>query len=643
MAEAKSKRFTNMVSQMRHGTIIFAVGVALNLVGYYFTQSFRAPFALSTIGTVLSTALGGYFPGVLAGFVTNLVRSVHDYNILSYGFLDMLVALISNLLIKKGFFEKFYKALLTIPVLVFITGVIRYAVSLIIGMKEDGFVVTVLWELVDKSIVAIVVFIALKVLPPEAYINEKTAEYNYVNKGKSRVLSIRGKILIMLSLVCVLIATAITSISYMQYRDEVIQDHIRLGRGAIQLIREKLDPDRVDDFIEHGYMAVGYYSVENYLYDLRDNLPDAEYIYIYKMKHTGILVVFDIDTDEVEADEPGDFIEYEPVMKKYKNDFLAGREIEPTISNDRYGFLLSVYEPIFDRKGNVACYACVDFSMDVLNRYIIEFIIRIVTMFIGFVLLIFAMFIKLMDMNIVSPINAMSYCANSFAYNSEKDRHRNIERIRDLNIRTGDEVENLYNAFRKTVEDSMYFVENLRRAKNQVMTMAEQVTQISVTAYTDSLTGVKNKAAYQKMRQQLEYEIDEGTAKFAIVMVDLNRLKYVNDTYGHEKGDFYIKGSCKMICDLFKHSPVYRFGGDEFVVVLTGDSYDVRGELLEMARNAFLKSGTREGSDPWKRFSAAVGMSEYTGAQNERVDDVFKRADENMYAYKVKMKSNRTE
>ena len=151
------------------------------------------------------------------------------------------------------------------------------------------------------------------------------------------------------------------------------------------------------------------------------------------------------------------------------------------------------------------------------------------------------------------------------------------------------------------------------------------------------------KDAAAKVDYVIKVEASRTTKNDAIIMVDLNRLKYVNDTYGHEKGDFYIKGSCKMICDLFKHSPVYRFGGDEFVVVLTGDSYDVRGELLEMARNAFLKSGAREENDPWKRFSAAVGMSEYTGDPNERVDDVFKRADENMYEYKVKMKSNRTE
>ena len=643
MTEKRSKQLNEIIARIRYSSILCVIGVLINIMFIFFTIKYKVPIRLGTVGTISVSILGGYLPGVIVGFVTNILYSIHDYNMMSYGFLEMLIAVITNILAKRGYFEKFYKAVLTIPVFVAITGALKYLVSFIIGRKESAFNVMMMWQFVDIGISVLIVFITTKILSDKLGINKRSAEIVDKHKVKSRLMSIRWKILIMLSMICVLIATAITSISYMQYRDEMIQNHIKLGRGAIQLIREKLDPDRVDDFIEHGYTAVGYYSVEDYLYDLRNNLPDAEFIYVYKMMHTGIFVVFDTDTDEFEADEPGEFIEYEPVLKKLRNQFLAGNEIEPTISNDEYGFLLSVYEPLIDRNGEVVCYACVDFSMDVLNRYIAKFIIRIIMMFIGFVILIFALFIKLMEINIIMPVNEMSYCASKFSYNNEEERQSNIDMIKELNIRTGDEIENLYFAFCKTVEDGMFFADNLRRARNQVMTMAEQVSQISVTAYTDSLTGVKNKAAYQKMSQDLENDIDNNQARFAIVMIDINRLKQVNDTYGHEKGDLYIKGSCKMICDIFKHSPVYRFGGDEFVVVLKGDSYEKREELVEKARDAFNKSGGRVDLQPWERYSAATGMSEYKGELGERVDNVFKRADKNMYDYKIKMKAQRTE
>ncbi len=643
MAGKHSKQFEETIARLRHGAIICSIGIVLNLIGIYSTYRFDAPITMDAIGTVFTGVFGGYLPGIVTGFITNVMCSIQDYKNMSYGFLNMIVAVIANILVKKGFFEKFWKVVATIPVFGVITGILHYVISDLIGEHDGKFVDLILWDLLDKGITIIFVYILFCILPEEFRIKERLDAQSGIHKVKSRLISIRGKILIMLTMFCVLIATTITMISYMQYRDQVIQDHIKLGKGAIQLVREKLDPDRVDDFIEHGYTAVGYYSVENYLYDLRNNLPDAQYIYVYKMQLTGIFVVFDLDTDEWAADPPGDFIEYEDVLAENKNKFVSGKEVEPTISNDKYGFLLSVYEPLYNRKGQVECYICIDFSMNVLNRYIRSFIISIVTMFIGFFMFIFAVFIKLMELNIVMPINEMAYCASKFGYGSEAERQDNVERINRLDIRTGDEVENLYIIFRKTVEDSTYYMSNLRRAQNQVMTMAEQVSQISVTAYTDSLTGVKNKAAYQKKRQELECEINDGTAEFAIVMIDLNRLKHINDTYGHEKGDFYIKGACKIICDIFKHSPVYRFGGDEFVVVLTGESYKRRNELVDNINNVFQETGVREDAEPWERFWAAAGMSEYDGKAGDRVDNVFKRADANMYDYKVKMKAQRTD
>lgn len=49
-------------------------------------------------------------------------------------------------------------------------------------------------------------------------------------------------------------------------------------------------------------------------------------------------------------------------------------------------------------------------------------------------------------------------------------------------------------------------------------------------------------------------------------------LDCLNDTYGHTAGDNYIKGCCKVICQIYKHSPVFRIGGDEFKITRTATS-----------------------------------------------------------------------
>ena len=60
---------------------------------------------------------------------------------------------------------------------------------------------------------------------------------------------------------------------------------------------------------------------------------------------------------------------------------------------------------------------------------------------------------------------------------------------------------------------------------------------------------------------------------FAVAVFDINDLKQVNDLYGHQAGDKYIKDGCAIICNTFKHSPVFRIGGDEFAVVIQGSDY----------------------------------------------------------------------
>ena len=90
----------------------------------------------------------------------------------------------------------------------------------------------------------------------------------------------------------------------------------------------------------------------------------------------------------------------------------------------------------------------------------------------------------------------------------------------------------------------------------------------------DPLTNVNNRMAYEDKENFLQSEINSGNdVEFAIGMFDVNNLKLINDSKGHEAGDEYLIRSCRLICNVFKRSPVYRVGGDEFIVILRGDDY----------------------------------------------------------------------
>lgn len=154
-------------------------------------------------------------------------------------------------------------------------------------------------------------------------------------------------------------------------------------------------------------------------------------------------------------------------------------------------------------------------------------------------------------------------------------------------------------------------------------------------ALTDSLTGVKSKHAYKLMEKTIDEQIANGTVQdFAIAVCDINDLKVMNDDYGHNAGDDLIRASSKIICDLFRHSPVFRIGGDEFVAVLTGGDYEVRRELIEeLAKTA--ERNVREGGPV-----VAGGLAQYNPAEDTCVHEVFERADACMYINKRSLKGD---
>ena len=153
-------------------------------------------------------------------------------------------------------------------------------------------------------------------------------------------------------------------------------------------------------------------------------------------------------------------------------------------------------------------------------------------------------------------------------------------------------------------------------------------------ANRDALTGVKSKHAYVGMEAELNGRIAAGAAEpFAVAVCDVNGLKEVNDSQGHQAGDQLIRTVSSVICNVFKHSPVYRTGGDEFVVLLRGADYERRERLrLEMAGHN--REATERGG-----AIIAVGMADFRPGEDASLGEVFDRADAIMYEDKKRLKA----
>ncbi|MBE5840452.1 MAG: GGDEF domain-containing protein [Butyrivibrio sp.] len=160
---------------------------------------------------------------------------------------------------------------------------------------------------------------------------------------------------------------------------------------------------------------------------------------------------------------------------------------------------------------------------------------------------------------------------------------------------------------------------------------AENLYAAESKANIDELTGVKNKNAYSETVATLNELIERGSmTPFAIAVFDINGLKEVNDTQGHQAGDEFIRKGRDIICRFFKHSPVYRIGGDEFVVIVQGYDFLNIDSIMTKIHKHNVKNRLKGD------IVVAAGYSKYAG--DPSVATVFERADKEMYANKNELK-----
>ncbi|MBO4668033.1 MAG: GGDEF domain-containing protein, partial [Bacilli bacterium] len=209
----------------------------------------------------------------------------------------------------------------------------------------------------------------------------------------------------------------------------------------------------------------------------------------------------------------------------------------------------------------------------------------------------------------------------------------------NVKINTHDEIHELSESMKKMEAEINTRVAELMSTNRELITSQHLASEMTKLANKDALTGVGNKTAYEFALEKLKEDLKEGTIQeFGFIMIDLNDLKKNNDTFGHESGNEALKRLCKVVCEVFHHSPVYRIGGDEFVVLLKNRDYERAHHLIDKLYFIINKMNREEGLEASKVISAAVGLAKYDNQVDQTVEDVFNRADEEMYKTKRAMK-----
>ena len=548
--------------------IMCAAGIALNMLLSSAVSVLGLPLYLDTVGTVAIALMGGSLPGVVVGFTTNIIKAVSDPASLYYGVLNVLIALAAALFARRGRSRKIGGIIGMILVFSVIGGGlgalipwfteglafdseslsgIIYGTGLF-GIEVSHLLSSLIMDIPDKTITVLLAVLIVRLIPAgyhqffgfDMWMQNQNVEKDVSSRHKEdvRVASLRIKVLLVLVFSLTTVAVVCTGISARVFKKMTVREHSEFALGTASLAASIVNGDRVDEYLKTNGSSVDYRETKQRLERILTSSSDIAYLYVYKMEPEGFKVVFDIETEDEPAGEIGSLIPYDEGFTPYIPSLLSGKEVEPIITNDEYGYLLTAARPVYDSEGRCTCYAIADVDMEKLNADGRSFITEIVSVSLGFFILLCTFTIWLSDYNVVFPINSIARSIDHLAKadNSQENMDEDVKMFRSLGVHTGDELENLYRSACRMTRNQAEQLRSIRRLSDSTSKMQDGliITMADLVESRDSDTGahVQKTAAYVKI-------IAEGLNK---------------------KGYYAEKITPKFISDVVRSAPLHDVG-----------------------------------------------------------------------------------
>ena len=153
----------------------------------------------------------------------------------------------------------------------------------------------------------------------------------------------------------------------------------------------------------------------------------------------------------------------------------------------------------------------------------------------------------------------------------------------------------------------------------------------------DELTGIYNRTGLKKMEKAFLKYVRKNHRKIVVYFIDLDGLKRINDQFGHEEGDCYIKSMAGILTQIDHQGDVIsRFGGDEYVILSsyeTEDEIDTYLQLIEAEIQTYNESGAKH------KLSASIGYEIQEDVQEISFKEMIEEADKKMYIHKKEKKA----
>lgn len=285
-----------------------------------------------------------------------------------------------------------------------------------------------------------------------------------VKKRKFQFTIGRKMVVMILAMSLILGATSLL-VSYLTYHARTTAYYTQLGNNLVKTLASQIDPSELDHYYETGKTDDAYFELQNFIRDLVKN-NDVQYLYIVRPHGIGVTFLFDSDMEAGEKGEYaggycalGTYVDLAGGFADNLDKLLAGEQVDPIVQKDAsYGWLMTAMTPVLNEDGTMAGYVMADISMNDVMQSRQTFLVGLAGLLAGLTTAFIVLFLLILRKRLVRPIDQLTQATGAFIQNNSQDFEAGTAKVNVPEIRTGDEVEQLADSFRKMEEDMLAYI-----------------------------------------------------------------------------------------------------------------------------------------------------------------------------------------